>query len=374
MKKNPKINYAHKEGQDFSQALKSRIRAYFEENKRSRKGDALLIRKSIPILLIWLLPYLLILTVEMNEWPMLLLCGVIGFGFFLAGGSIMHEGCHGTFSSKPWLNKLAANSMYLLGGDKLIWLVGHNELHHAYTNIPEHDIDLESGAGLLRFSEKMEWKPKHQYQHYYAFMLYSLLTITWMFLTDFLKLYKFSQLKLIRKNSDLPAKNWIQMVLIKLGVWFFWLGIPILVLDVALWKILFGFAFLHLVAGIALTLVFQLAHLTEASEMPLADEEGNIGNNWFVHQLYTTANWAPNSKIAHWLTGGLNHQIEHHLFPGISHVHYPQIAPIVKQTAEEFGIPYFEYESFGKALKAHYQHLKEMGRRPEYEKQTIEFA
>jgi len=374
MKKNPKINYAHQEGQDFSQALKSRIRAYFEENKRSRKGDALLIQKSIPILLIWLLPYFLILTVEMNEWLMLLLCGVIGLGFFLAGSSIMHEGCHGTFSSKPWLNKLAANSMYLLGGDKLIWLVGHNELHHAYTNIPEHDIDLESGAGLLRFSEEMEWKPKHQYQQYYAFMLYSLLTITWMFLTDFLKLYKFSQLKLIRKNSDLPAKNWIQMVLIKLGVWFFWLGTPILVLDLAVWKILFGFAFLHLVAGIALTLVFQLAHLTEVSEMPLADEEGNIGNNWFVHQLYTTANWAPKSKIAHWLTGGLNHQIEHHLFPGISHVHYPALAPIVKQTAQEFGIPYFEYESFGKALTAHYQHLKEMGRKPEYEKQTIEFA
>lgn len=374
MKKNPNINYARSANQDFTQTLKSRIHAYFKENNLSRKGDTPLMRKSIPILLIWLLPYFLILTVEMSEGMMLVLCGVIGFGFFLTGSSIMHEGCHGTFSSKPWMNKWAANSMYLLGGDKLIWLVGHNELHHAYTNIPEHDIDLESGAGLLRFSEEMEWKPKHRFQQYYAFLLYSLLTLTWMFLTDFMKLYKFSKLNLIRKNADKPEKNWIKMALIKIGVWFFWLGIPILLLDLPLWKILFGFAFLHLVAGIALTLVFQLAHLTEVSEMPLPDEDGNIENSWFVHQLYTTANWAPGSSIALWLTGGLNHQIEHHLFPGISHVHYPQLAPIVKQTAEEFGIPYFEYESFWKAISAHYEHLRKMGKRPENEHKTIEFA
>ena len=109
---------------------------------------------------------------------------------------------------------------------------------------------------------------------------------------------------------------------------------------------------------------FQLAHIVPETETPTPDSEGKLANTWAIHQLFTTANFAPQSKLVGWITGGLNHQVEHHIFPHISHVHYHTIAKIVRQTAQEFELPYHEHPSFGAALIAHLKQIKELGMKP----------
>ena len=356
------VKYPKTDPAQFFKILRTRVNDYFKQKQISRKGTQKSLVKGGISLTILLMPYAMILSMNLPEWFMLILCVVMGIGMSLVGANVMHEACHGAFSPNRWINSIAANTMYLLGGDKLVWQTSHNVLHHSYTNIYGHDVDLEAGNGILRFTKHAEWKPKHRYQHIYAFFLYSLLTFTWVFLTDFIKLRKFTRKGITFQSQTNPVKNWARLIFFKLCNYTFWLVIPILVLDLAFWKIFLGLFVMHLVSGIALTLVFQLAHLTGITDMPIPDEAGNMENTWAIHQLYTTANWATDNPIANWSCGGLNFQIEHHLFPAMSHIHYPEIAPIVKETAREFGLPYYEYGTVGEALGAHYQHLWEMGR------------
>jgi linoleoyl-CoA desaturase len=121
---------------------------------------------------------------------------------------------------------------------------------------------------------------------------------------------------------------------------------------------------MHYTAGLILSLVFQLAHVIEDAEMPKPDTSGTMKNTWAIHQLLTTVNFSTKSKVLNWFTGGLNHQIEHHIFPHISHVHYNKIGVIVKKTAKEFNLPYNEYKTIRGALFSHFRFLKQMGIQP----------
>ncbi|MEM9868828.1 MAG: fatty acid desaturase, partial [Bacteroidota bacterium] len=116
--------------------------------------------------------------------------------------------------------------------------------------------------------------------------------------------------------------------------------------------------------GVILSVIFQLAHIVEDADTPLPDETGSMKNTWAIHQLFTTVNFGTRNRIMNWFTGGLNHQVEHHIFPNISHIHYTKIAKIVKQTAKEFNLPYHEYKTTRKAIISHFKHLKELGKNP----------
>jgi linoleoyl-CoA desaturase len=126
-----------------------------------------------------------------------------------------------------------------------------------------------------------------------------------------------------------------------------------------------GFITMHFIAGVILTVVFQLAHTVEGTTHPVPDETGTIENNWAVHQMNTTVNFSRQSRLISWYVGGLNFQVEHHLFPTICHVHYPEISEIVKTTAEEFGIPYLENRTFMDAVNSHIETLRRFGRLPD---------
>ena len=143
-----------------------------------------------------------------------------------------------------------------------------------------------------------------------------------------------------------------------------WIVLPMMVLDVAWWKILIGFIVMHYTAGIILSVVFQLAHITTNTDMPLPSTTGSMKNTWAIHQLFTTGNFAPKNSFINWFTGGLNHQIEHHIFPYISHIHYKNIGKIVKKTAREFDLPYNEFKTFGAAFYSHYELLKSLAKKP----------
>ncbi|NNE78206.1 MAG: acyl-CoA desaturase, partial [Pricia sp.] len=246
--------------------------------------------------------------------------------------------------------------------------VQHNVLHHTYTNIHEHDEDMEAGR-ILRFSKHTKWQKHHKFQHFYSVLLYGLLTFNWAITTDFQQMYRYMKRKLSYGKLPSPAMNWSTLVVTKILYITIWIVLPLVFIEIAWWKVLLGFFIMHYVAGVILSVVFQLAHIVDEAETPLPDSTGTMKNTWAIHQLFTTVNFGTKNRIVNWFTGGLNHQVEHHIFPNISHVHYTKISKIVKETAKEFNLPYHEYKTTRKAIISHFKHLKELGKRPAFQLQ-----
>lgn len=349
----------------FFRTLNKRVNDYFKENNLKKTGNWKLHLKTVVMFALFLAPYFLILTLDISAWWKLLLTVVIGIGMAGVGMNVMHDGNHGSYSSKSWLNKIMGSSIYILAGNVYNWQVQHNVLHHTYTNIIGHDEDLDAGR-VIRFSKQAKWYKFHKFQHYYSIFLYGLLTFNWALTTDFKQMRSYLKRKLSYGEFQKPAKQWTILAITKVLYFSIWLVIPIVVLDIAWWQILIGFFVMHYTAGLILSVVFQLAHVVDETENPVPDENGEMKNTWAVHQLFTTANFAPKNWLVNFYTGGLNHQIEHHIFPNISHVHYNKIAKIVKETARECNLPYNEYKTMRSAVIAHFKHLRDLGRQPEF--------
>jgi linoleoyl-CoA desaturase len=347
----------------FFRTLNSRVNNYFKENNLQKTGNWKLHLKTIVMFTIFLTPYFFLLTMDMPFWTYLLLNVVIGVGMAGVGMNVMHDGNHGSYSNKPWLNKIMGGSIYILAGNVFNWQVQHNVLHHTYTNIVGHDEDLDAGR-IIRFSKQADWKYFHKFQHYYSVFLYGLLTFNWAITTDFKQMRAYLKRKLSYGEPKSPKFLWTTLIITKVIYFSIWLVLPML-LGITWWKVLLGFAVMHYTAGLILSIVFQLAHVVEETTNPVPDENGEIENTWAIHQLFTTANFAPKNWIVNWYTGGLNHQIEHHIFPHISHIHYGKIADIVRETAKECNLPYHEFKTMRGAVIAHFKHLKELGQEPQ---------
>ncbi|GER59853.1 fatty acid desaturase [Patiriisocius marinus] len=357
------IKFSRVDSAKFFRTLNKRVNSYFKDNQIKRTGNWKLHLKTVVMFSIYLTPYFLLLTLNFPTWAQLLLTIVMGIGMAGIGMNVMHDANHGSYSSKKWINKIMGSSIYILAGNVYNWQVQHNVLHHTYTNIHGHDEDLEAGR-VLRFSKHAKWHKLHKFQHYYSIFLYGLLTFNWAITTDFKQTRNYLKRKLSFGKFPKPSVQWSILVITKIIYFSIWLVIPILFFDIAWWKILIGFFIMHYVAGLILSVIFQLAHVVEEANMPLPDESGNMKNTWAIHQLFTTVNFGTTNKVMNWFTGGLNHQVEHHIFPNISHVHYTKISKIVRETALEFNLPYNEYKTTRKALIAHFKHLKEMGMNP----------
>lgn len=357
------LSFSRNDPAKFFRTLNKRVNTYFKENNIKRTGDWRIWLKTVVMFTLFLAPYFLMLTMDFNGWIQLLFTVIMGIGMAGIGMNVMHDGNHGSFSNKEWINNLMGSSIYILAGNVYNWKVQHNVLHHTYTNIHGHDEDLEAGR-ILRFSKHSEWQKHHKFQHYYSILLYGLLTINWAITTDFIQMKRYMKRKLSYGKFPNPVANWSKLVISKIVYVSIWIVIPMIFVDVAWWKILIGFFVMHYTAGLILSVVFQLAHVMDEAEMPLPEENGTMKNTWAIHQLKTTVNFGAKSKIINWYTGGLNHQVEHHIFPNISHVHYDKISKIVKATAKEFNLPYNEYKTTRKAIAAHFRYLKEMGMNP----------
>jgi len=289
---------------------------------------------------------------------------LMGIGMAGVGMNIMHDGNHGTYSKKKWVNKLMGGSIYILAGNVYNWQVQHNVLHHTYTNVHGHDEDITVGE-IVRFTPETRWRKFHRFQHIYSFFLYGLLTINWAITTDFRQSRKYLKQKLSYGKLPNPLKQWSTVAISKVAYILLWIVTPILVTDLSWWMVILGFFAMHFTAGLILSVVFQLAHVTESTLMPVPTEELKFEHAWVTHQLFTTANFSVKNKLVGWFTGGLNHQVEHHIFPNISHIHYSKIRDIVKETAQEYNLPYFEYKSTREAIISHFRYLKELGAQPQ---------
>ena len=319
--------------------------------------------KSVAIISMYLVPYALMVAGlgAGNLWLFYGLWLMMGVGMVGIGCSIMHDSNHDSYSGSKGLNKYLAKIIILVGGYDVTWRLQHNVLHHTYTNIEGLDHDIDAGI-LLRFSPNTKRYSFHRFQHIYAWFLYGLLTIQWATIKDFRQVIEYEKLGLLKKEKLTLKQALWQVALYKLIYYTFILVIPMAFAGVAWYHVLLAFAAMHFLGGLMLSAIFQLAHVMEECEFPQPNQDRKMENNWAVHQMLNTANFAPRSKVMAWFIGGLNHQVEHHLFPYICHVHYKNIAPIVKQTAQEFNVPYYEQPTLWSAIVEHTRMLKKLGR------------
>ena len=314
--------------------------------------------------LLYFVPYALIVTSIVTEPLILLLLVVImSIGLSGIGLSVMHDANHGAYSKRKWVNSTLGYSLNLVGANAFNWKIQHNVLHHTFTNVHEEDEDI-SPRGALRLSPHSKWKWAHKFQHFYAWFLYGLMTLAWMIVKDFGRPVKYQKNGLLQKSKTSATKEWIVLIITKLIYVGYIFVIPLVFTSLPWWQILIGIFTMHYIAGFMLAIIFQPAHVIDGTEFPLPDDKNALENNWAIHQLLTTTNFGNKSKWFSWYVGGLNFQIEHHLFPSVCHVHYRKISKIVEDTAREFSVPYKNASSFLRALIGHAKLLRQLGAKP----------
>lgn len=358
------IKFSKDNNADFIHTLRRRVNEYFTKAEISKYGDSTMVLKTIFNLCLYFIPYGLILSgIFSNYFIQLLLWIAMGFGMAGIGMSIMHDANHNAYSRNKTINKLMGNLIIFIGGSSINWKIQHNRLHHGYTNIDGVDEDIFSG-NLMRFSPNQKRYKIHRLQHFYAWFFYALMTLYWSTAKDFKQIIRYKKIGLINERKGKFTFTIIELISSKVFYKFYVLLLPILLRPADWWIILIFYVMMHFTAGFLLGIVFQPAHVIPDAEFPLPDKEGNMRNNWGIHQLLTTSNYAPTSRLFSWLIGGLNFQIEHHLFPSVCHIHYKKISPIVKRTALEFGVPYHIQSNFILALWNHAKLLKMLGKKP----------
>ena len=201
----------------------------------------------------------------------------------------------------------------------------------------------------------------HRFQHVYAWFLYGLLTLQWATIKDFKSVIEYEKLGLLRKERRSLRRALWEIAWTKAVYYLIFLGLPLYFSQVGWGWVVAGFVLMQFIAGLALSCIFQLAHVMEGAEFPAPTDDKKMENNWAVHQIMNTLNFSPRSRIMSWFIGGLNFQIEHHLFPHICHVHYPKLSLIVRRTAQQYGIPYQVEPTFVSALATHGKMLKKLG-------------
>lgn len=354
----------HKDKSQFFFTLRKRVDLYFKENNISKHYNTSMIIKTVVFLSGYLLPFAGMLYIHPSFSTSLIIWSFMGFSLAGIGMSVMHDANHGAYSPNSKTNYWLGHTLNLLGGSVFNWKLQHNILHHTYTNVVDMDDDIEDKL-VMRFSPHTQVKWYHKFQFVYAFFFYGILTLYWALLKDFVQFNKYTKEGINTNTKAQNKKVLFKIILSKIVYWTVFLVIPIAVLNFPAAQIIIGYVLMQFIAGIVLTVIFQLAHTVEDTSHPLPNEQGAIENTWAIHQLNTTVNFSRKNKWISWYVGGLNFQVEHHLFPTICHVHYPEIAPIVKATAEEFGIPYLENETFAEALVSHINTLKRFGKLPD---------
>ncbi len=343
----------------FFNTLKTAVDAYFTENKLKRTGNWRLYLKTAILIPASVILYISLLVFPMHWALGLTLCALLGFAMASIGFNVMHDACHGSFSSRSWVNETWGLSNNALGGNAFLWKLKHNIIHHTYTNVDGVDDDINN-MPFMRECSTQPWRPMHRYQSYYMFILYGF-TAAFMYLMDYVKYFSKKVFTTPLKPMDL--KEHIIFWVSKLIYVLIFIVIPISVVGWQAW--LPGYFVMQFVLGFTLAIVFQLAHVVEHAEFAAAGiEPKRIEDEWAIHQVKTTANFAAKNQIVTWLVGGLNFQIEHHLFPRISHIHYPAISKIVKEICVQFNINYNYFPTMTAAVVSHYRIMKELGRRP----------
>lgn len=350
-------------GEAFAKALRKRVNLYFKENDIKKTGNWSLYSKTIILFVAYFTPWACILIFSpMPNYIYFPLWMSMGLGMAGIGFSVMHDAVHESYSTNRTLNKYVGEiSMFIVGGFAANWRIQHNQLHHTYTNVHELDNDIMPPF-LLRFSPDYPKIWLHKFQFLYAWFFYGLLTLSWVGAKDFQQIIRFRKDGFYDNKVKEYRTELVKLVCFKMIYMTLFLVLPTLLTPYSFWMVLAGFLSMHFFAGVMISMVFQPAHVTTTTEFPKVTEDAIIEESWAEIQVKTTQNFAMTNKPLSWYIGGLNFQIEHHLFPNISHVHYKKLSPIVQEVAKEFGLPYLNLPSFRAALLDHSKMLYRLGR------------
>ncbi|MFY9311420.1 MAG: acyl-CoA desaturase [Bacteroidia bacterium] len=352
-----KVSFNNKNSVFFN-ALKEKVDTYFKSNNISETGNYKLYIKTALLLLSLAGLYTVLVFFTPPTWIAIVLCCLLGVNLAGIGFNIMHDGAHGSFSNKTWVNELMGYSLNIMGGNVYLWKYKHNVNHHSFTNIEGMDDDIDIKPWIrVHADQKKYWY--HRFQHIYWIVLYGITYLLWVFVQDFRKYFT-------GKVGETPFRKMdVKEHVIFWGSKLFYVGMAIVLpmFFVGVVQTIVGYSIIAFVCGLIIAVVFQLAHIVEDASFSTPDKAVyKIEEEWAVHQVKTTANFATKSKIVSWFTGGLNFQVEHHLFPRISHIHYPKISELVRETCGQFNIPYMEYPTVLSAVRSHVVHLKQVGR------------
>ena len=347
---------------EFFKSIRADVADYFRRSNLCTSGGRRAKTQAAVLLTLLFGSYIAILLLPAATlWVHLALYGLMGIVFALIGFNLMHDGAHGSFSTSKKLNKLMAYSLNLLGGNAVIWKRKHNINHHMFTNVDGVDDDIELGP-MFRLHEAQKKRWYHRFQHLYAIPLYGLSYLLWIYFFDFRKYFR----RRVARHAQLTSmtmQEHITFWMSKLLHVLVFLLLPAYCVGVGL--ALAGYLFAGVLAGIFIAVVFQLAHVVEGAEFELPEADATrvaVDTEWAVHQIRTTANFAPANQFLSWMLGGLNYQMVHHLFPQISHVHYPALREIILQNCSQRDIPYLEFPTFSSAVQSHLRYLRTMGR------------
>ncbi len=356
----PVVKFNMKDQPEFFKELRKRVNSYFKENNISKYANFNMKFKTVFMICLYFTPFVLMLTgVVSSVWWVIGMWAIMGFGMSGIGLSIMHDANHGSYSKNEKVSKRIGWIIHFIGGYRENWKIQHNVLHHSFTNIDGYDDDIDSAAFRLSPTQKRHWI--HKFQLFYAPLLYGMMTIYWSIVKDFEQIIRYDNKNLLEGQGLTFKKALVQVIFNKLWYFALFLVLPILIIDLPWWHTLLGYLLMHFICGSVLAYIFQSAHVLEETEFVEVDDKGSVENNWAIHQMKTTANFANGSRFFSWFIGGLNYQIEHHLFPNICHVHYRHIAKIVKETAEEYKVPYYHHKTFAGALVSHFKVVYQLG-------------
>jgi linoleoyl-CoA desaturase len=342
----------------FLKDLKARVDNYFSETNLDPAGNGRLYLKALIQILSAAAMYTILVFFTPPVFISIALCLLLGLNLGVIGFNVMHEGGHQSFSRHGWINKTSAYSLNMLGGISFFWKIKHNINHHTFTNIDGMDSDIDAKPFMrMHHDQPRHWF--HRFQHLYWVFLYGISYLAWVFYEDFLKYFSGRH-----SANSAPKKLALQ------EHWIFWFTkimyvavyIVVPVIMVGWVSTLIGILLITFVTGVSISIVFQLAHVVEGTHFHSPHQQDAASKQeWAIHQVESTANFATGSKLLHWLLGGLNFQIEHHLFPRVSHIHYPQISRIVKEVCRESNVTYLEYRSMYRAIGSHLTYLKRLG-------------
>ncbi|HEY9047194.1 MAG TPA: acyl-CoA desaturase [Ohtaekwangia sp.] len=342
----------------FFKLLKQKVDNYFAEHNLNPAGNGKLYGKSIMQVLAAAGLYIWLVFFTPHTFIAILLCLILGLNLAIIGFNVMHEGGHQSFSRYTWLNNVSSYFLNVLGGISYYWKIKHNINHHTYTNVDGMDSDIDVKP-FMRLHKDQPLRSYHRYQHIYWVVLYSISYLVWIFYEDFQK-YISGKVAVHAVRKKLTLKEHIIFWVTKFMYISVYMVTPIIMIGWLPWLI--GFLLITFTCGIAISIVFQLAHVVEGTQFHSAGmQDQQSRQEWAIHQIRSTANFATSNKQLYWLLGGLNFQIEHHLFPRISHIHYPKISILVKEACRESNIIYHEYSSMAKAIASHILYLRRLG-------------
>ncbi len=339
----------------FPKVLRRRLEYFFTDQKISPKADGSMWLKVAVGLAALLGSWIAIYILRPDSWRFvaLYLLGGIAQTFLLL--NIAHDSNHNAISTVPSVNKLLNYVFDVCGISSYMWRILHHRGHHSCINLQGED-DALTGRGIFRFTPHEPRTRMHRFQHIYALFFYALFSLDYVFLRDF-EAFFFPTHDYLKRTTHPPREYailfagkglYLTYMLILPVVW---LGKPILL-------VLLSFVLVHLIIGLTVSLVFQTTHTVDSTYFP--SDRGEFDNGVY-HIFATTADYATEKPLVAWLTGGLNHHIAHHLCPYVCHTHYAPLTRIVKQTAEEFGVPYRQHPTMRRAIVHHLILLKQLG-------------